>query len=97
MCQLGQTASNPVLSTLRYFRDEYEGHILKKQCKAGVCKELITYSINDNCTGCLACIKSCPENAITGKKKERHILNKDKCIKCGACASVCKFEAVEVI
>jgi NADH-quinone oxidoreductase subunit F len=96
MCGLGQTASNPVLSTLRYFLDEYVGHIKNKRCRAGVCKELITYSINEDCTGCMLCLKSCPEDAITGKKKELHIIDQSKCIKCGACRSVCKFEAVDV-
>jgi len=96
MCGLGQTAANPVLSTLRYFRDEYEEHIEQGKCRAGVCKELITYFINDQCNGCTACIRACPEDAITGKKKERHTIDQSKCIKCGACKSVCKFEAVEI-
>jgi NADH:ubiquinone oxidoreductase subunit F (NADH-binding)/(2Fe-2S) ferredoxin/NAD-dependent dihydropyrimidine dehydrogenase PreA subunit len=96
MCGLGQTASNPVLSTLRYFRDEYEEHVEKGKCRAGVCKELITYSINENCNGCTACASACPEDAITGKKKERHVIDQSKCIKCGACKSACKFEAVEI-
>jgi NADH:ubiquinone oxidoreductase subunit F (NADH-binding)/(2Fe-2S) ferredoxin len=96
MCGLGQTASNPVLSTLRYFRDEYVTHIEQQRCPAGVCKELITYSINDNCNGCMLCLRSCPEDAITGKKKEKHVIDESKCIKCGACKSVCKFDAVDV-
>jgi NADH:ubiquinone oxidoreductase subunit F (NADH-binding)/Pyruvate/2-oxoacid:ferredoxin oxidoreductase delta subunit len=96
MCGLGQTASNPVLSTLQYFKDEYLAHIEEKRCPAGVCKELITYSINDNCTGCGACRKACPVKAITGKKKERHVIDEDKCTRCGACMSVCKFDAVDV-
>lgn len=96
MCGLGQTASNPVLSTLRHFREEYIQHIEKKQCTAGVCKSLISYSINDDCTGCLACLSVCPSDAITGKKKELHIINRDKCTKCDACRSVCKFDAVIV-
>jgi NADH-quinone oxidoreductase subunit F len=96
MCQLGQTAPNPVLSTLRYFRDEYLEHIKNKKCPAGVCKELITYSINENCTGCQLCVKQCPEKAITGKKKEKHTIEQAKCIKCGACKSVCKFDAVTI-
>lgn len=97
MCGLGQTAPNPVLSTLRYFRREYLEHIQKKKCPAGVCKELITYSINENCTGCHACVKACPESAITGEKKQPHVIDADKCIKCGTCRSVCKFEAVDVM
>jgi NADH-quinone oxidoreductase subunit F len=97
MCGLGQTASNPVLSTLRYFRDEYLAHIEKKCCPAGVCKELISYSINENCVGCQACVQVCPEKAITGQKKQRHTIDTAKCIKCGACRSICKFESVDVL
>jgi NADH:ubiquinone oxidoreductase subunit F (NADH-binding) len=96
MCGLGQTAANPVLTTLRFFRDEYLEHIQNQRCPAGVCKELITYSINDNCNGCGACVLACPEKAISGEKKEPHVLDASKCIKCGACKSVCKFEAVDV-
>jgi len=96
MCGLGQTAANPVLSTLRYFRDEYLEHIEKKRCPAGVCKALITFSINENCTGCRACAKACPEGAITGKKKGQHSVDSDKCIRCGVCRSACKFDAVVV-
>lgn len=96
LCGLGQTAPNPVLSTLKYFYDEYFEHIKNNRCPAGVCKELITYSINDYCTGCLRCLRSCPENAITGEKKELHIIDPTKCIKCGACKSVCNFNAVDV-
>jgi NADH-quinone oxidoreductase subunit F len=96
MCGLGQTASNPVLSTLRYFREEYLEHIDSKHCPAGVCKDLITFSINDNCTGCQACIKACSSGAIHGEKLKKHTIDPDLCIKCGACRSVCKFDAVEV-
>jgi NADH-quinone oxidoreductase subunit F len=96
MCGLGQTASNPVLSTLRYFRDEYLKHIEQKKCPAGVCKELITFTVNDNCNGCGACRLACPEKAIVGKKKEPHVIDAGKCIKCGVCKSVCKFDAVDV-
>jgi NADH:ubiquinone oxidoreductase subunit F (NADH-binding)/(2Fe-2S) ferredoxin/Pyruvate/2-oxoacid:ferredoxin oxidoreductase delta subunit len=96
MCGLGQTAPNPVLSTLRYFREEYLEHIKKKRCPAGVCKDLILYSINQECTGCMACIKSCPSEAITGKAKEVHVIEAKKCIKCGACLAVCKYDAVVV-
>jgi len=96
MCGLGQTAPNPVLSTLRYFRGEYVEHIEKKRCPAAACKELITYSINENCAGCQGCVRDCPTDAITGQKKERHTIDSDKCIRCGACKSVCTFDAVEV-
>jgi len=96
MCGLGQTAPNPVLSTLRYFRDEYMAHIQDKRCPAGVCRELISFSINGNCTGCGACQRMCPSEAITGEKKKPHSIDPVKCIKCGACRSVCKFEAIDV-
>lgn len=96
MCGLGQTASNPVLSTLRYFRDEYVEHIVNQRCPAGVCKALVTYSINEDCSGCMLCTKSCPEDAISGVKKERHTIDTGKCIRCGACVTVCEFEAIDV-
>ena len=97
MCGLGQTAPNPVLSTLRYFRNEYLEHIKHKRCPAGVCKELITYSINKNCTGCQLCLRTCPSEAITGKKKELQMIDPEECIKCGACKSVCKFTAIDIL
>jgi NADH:ubiquinone oxidoreductase subunit F (NADH-binding)/(2Fe-2S) ferredoxin len=97
LCALGGSAPNPVLTTLRYFRDEYEAHILEHKCPAAVCKELITYAINQElCNGCTACVRECPQGAITGTKKEPHQLNAALCIKCGACHEVCKFGAVEV-
>jgi len=96
LCGLGQTAPNPVLSTLRYFRGEYLEHIEHKRCPAGVCRALITHSINENCTGCRACVKACPKDAIAGKRKERHAIDADRCIQCGACRNVCKFDAVDV-
>jgi len=87
-----------VLSTIRYFRDEYEAHIKEKRCPAGVCKALITYSIDEeNCTGCGACKKVCPVEAITGEKKELHTIDPDKCIRCGACMAACNFDAVKVV
>ncbi len=96
LCQLGGTAPNPVLTTLRYFSDEYEKHIKEKTCPAGVCTELITYSINDNCTGCVICAKNCPTKAVTGEPKELHTINQQECIKCGICLESCKYNAVEV-
>jgi len=96
MCGLGQTASNPVLSTLRYFRQEYLEHIEKNRCPAGVCKALITYSINEDCTGCTLCAKTCSEGAISGAKQQRHVIDSDKCTRCGACVTICKFDAIDV-
>ncbi len=97
MCGLGQTASNPVLSTLRYFREEYEAHIKDKKCPAKVCKELIQYFIDEEkCTGCLACIKPCSQGAITGELKKIHTLDQGKCIKCGACYEACNFDAIVI-
>ncbi|MES0344705.1 MAG: NADH-quinone oxidoreductase subunit NuoF, partial [Anaerolineales bacterium] len=97
LCGLGQTAPNPVLSTIRYFRDEYEAHIVDKTCPAKVCKGLITYSvIDENCTGCMVCLRNCPEGAIQGEKKEIHVIDADLCTRCGMCMSVCKFDAILV-
>lgn len=95
LCGLGQTAPNPVMSTLKYFRDEYEAHIREKKCPAKVCKDLLIYSISDTtCTGCGACLRACPAGAITGEKKKPHKIDSEKCIKCGACFDVCKFASV---
>jgi len=95
MCGLGNTAPNPVLTTLRYFRPEYEEHIKQKRCQAGVCRALITYWIDPKkCTGCGACAKKCPEEAISGRKKEAHTIDAKKCIRCGVCQATCKFGAV---
>ena len=97
LCALGGTAPNPVLSTLRYFNDEYEAHIKEKKCPAGVCRALIHYRIDpEKCTGCMLCNKQCPEDAIKGERKEVQIIDDEKCIKCGVCRESCKFEAVIV-
>ena len=96
LCGLGQTAPNPVLSTIRYFRDEYEAHIYEKRCPAGVCKALLNYTIDPNkCKGCSLCAKNCPVNAISGEIKSPFIIDPKKCIKCGTCMDKCKFGAIE--
>ncbi len=95
LCGLGQTAPNPVLTTLKYFREEYEAHIIDKRCPAHSCTALLTYTINaDNCTGCTVCATKCPVNAISGIKKEIHFIDQDACIKCGQCFDVCNFNAI---
>jgi len=95
LCGLGQTAPNPVLSTIRYFRDEYEAHIRDKRCPAGACTALISFDIvAENCTGCTACVKVCPTGAISGERKQPHVIDQSKCIRCGSCLSACKFEAI---
>jgi NADH:ubiquinone oxidoreductase subunit F (NADH-binding)/NAD-dependent dihydropyrimidine dehydrogenase PreA subunit len=97
LCALGGTAPNPVLSTLRYFQDEYEAHINEKKCPAGICRALIHYRIDaEKCKGCMLCNKQCPQDAIEGKVKEPQIIDDEKCIKCGVCRESCKFEAVLV-
>jgi len=94
LCALGGSAPNPVLSTLRFFRDEYLEHIKNKRCPAGVCTALIHFEINENCTGCTLCVRNCPVDAITGERKQVHVIDQDACIKCGVCLDVCKFDAV---
>ena len=95
LCGLGQTAPNPVLSTLRFFRDEYEAHIKEKRCPAGVCKHLLSFEIDPvKCKGCTACARKCPVNCISGAVKQPHVIDKEKCIKCGTCIETCKFGAI---
>lgn len=97
LCGLGQTAPNPVLSTIRYFRDEYEAHINEKRCPVGECRELLTYSIDkDKCRGCTLCAKKCPAGAISGTLKSPHEIDRDVCIKCGQCVTLCRFGAIKV-
>lgn len=97
LCGLGQTAPNPVLTTLRYFRDEYEAHINHKKCPAKVCKPLLTYTVDPaKCTGCTVCARNCPTHAISGERKSPHLIDQDACIKCGMCFSKCKFDAIEL-
>ena len=95
LCALGQTAPNPVLSTLRYFRDEYVAHIVDKKCPAGVCKDLLQFKIDpDKCKGCTLCARTCPADAIIGSVREVHMINPEKCLKCGACIDKCRFGAI---
>lgn len=97
LCGLGQTSPNPVLSTLRYFRNEYDSHIIDKKCEARVCKSLLKYEIvTEKCNGCTRCARNCPVQCITGKAKEPHFINQDECIKCGICYTHCKFDAIIV-
>ena len=94
LCGLGQTAPNPVISTIKYFRDEYEAHIYDKKCPAGVCKNLLTFHITDKCIGCTKCARNCPVDAISGEVKKLHVIDTEKCIKCGACLEACPVDAI---
>jgi NADH-quinone oxidoreductase subunit F/NADP-reducing hydrogenase subunit HndC len=98
LCGLGQTAPNPVLSTLNNFWDEYVEHVVDHKCRAGACKSLMRYVIiPDNCVGCTACARNCPVNCISGERKQVHEIDQSTCIKCGTCMEKCKFNAIEIV
>jgi NADH:ubiquinone oxidoreductase subunit F (NADH-binding)/NAD-dependent dihydropyrimidine dehydrogenase PreA subunit len=97
LCGLGKSAANPVRSTLQHFRAEYEAHINDKQCPAGVCRDLITYQIDETCNGCTLCLKVCPENAITGEKKEHHHIDTEACNRCGLCVATCPIDSIHTV
>ncbi len=97
LCGLGQTSPNPVLSTLKYYENEYLEHINDKKCSTGVCKDLVEYTVvEDKCIGCTLCARKCPVACIAGKTKEVHVIDQSKCIKCGECFTACKFDAINV-
>ena len=94
LCGLGQTAPNPVLSTIVHFRDEYDAHVIDKTCPSGVCKDLLSIVITDDCIGCTACTKVCPVDCISGERKGLHVIDQDKCIKCEACIAKCPVKCI---
>ena len=94
LCGLGQTAANPIISTMKYFMDEYEAHVKEHKCYSGICKKLLKYRITDKCFGCTKCAKGCPAGCIKGKPREMHVIDQSKCIKCGACEAICPFKAI---
>ncbi|MBE6044521.1 MAG: 4Fe-4S dicluster domain-containing protein [Clostridium thermopalmarium] len=94
LCGLGQTAPNPVLSSMRYFPDEYLAHVKDKHCPALVCRSLLTFEITDKCIGCTKCARNCPALCISGELKEKHFIDTDKCIKCGTCITMCPIGAI---
>ena len=95
LCALGSSAPNPVLTTLRYFKEEYMAHVNDQKCPAGVCKDLITFSIDPElCSGCTSCARQCPVNCISGEKKKPHTIDAEQCLRCGVCMDSCKFNAV---
>jgi len=98
LCGLGKTAPNPVLSALKWFREEFEEHIFERKCRANVCKNLRAFVISaERCTGCMVCLKKCPVDAITGAARQPHLIIREKCIDCGICYDVCKFSAIDII
>ncbi len=97
LCALGQTSPNPILSTMKYFYDEYRSHVVDKICPAGVCKDLMKFVITDRCIGCTKCARQCPVGCIEGKVKTKHVIDHSKCIKCGACKSSCPVDAIDLV